>query len=181
MKDSTTGYAAAKPQMRHPDMNWRAMSALDIGAVEAIAAQVHKDFYEHPEVLAERVALYPHGAHLLEIGERPVGYVLSHPWRMDAVPALDSPLGALPESADGYYLHDLALLPVARRIGAGGAMVEALARHAAARGLREMSLVAVHGSMPFWEKRGFRPRDLPALSATLRTYSVEACYMVRTL
>jgi len=162
-------------------MNWRAMSALDIGAVEAIAAEVHKDFYERPAVLAERVALYPHGAHLLEIGERPVGYVLSHPWRADAMPALDSPIGALPESADSYYLHDLALLPVARRIGAGSAMVEALARHAGARGLRQMSLVAVHGSVPFWERHGFRPRDLPELAGTLLTYSADARYMVRAL
>jgi GNAT superfamily N-acetyltransferase len=167
--------------MRHPDMNWRAMSALDIGAVEAIAAVVHKGFYERPEVLAERVALYPHGAHLLEIGERPVGYVLSHPWTADAVPALDRPLGSLPEAADSYYLHDLALLPVARRIGAGSTMVAALARHAEARGFRQMSLVAVSGSAPFWEKRGFRPRDLPALAGALQTYSAEARYMIRAL
>jgi GNAT superfamily N-acetyltransferase len=167
--------------MRHPDMNWRTMSALDIGAVEAIAARVHKDFHERPEVLAERVALYPHGAHLLEIGERPVGYVLSHPWAADTVPALDSLIGTLPEAPDTYYLHDLALLPVARRIGAGSAMVEALARHAEARGLRQMNLVAVAGSAPFWEKHGFRPRDLPALASALHTYSVNARYMVRGL
>jgi GNAT superfamily N-acetyltransferase len=117
----------------------------------------------------------------LEIGERPVGYVLSHPWTADAVPALDSPLGALPGAADAYYLHDLALLPVARRIGAGSAMVEALARHAAARGLTQMSLVAVSGSAPFWEKHGFRQRDLPALTGRLHTYSADARYMVRTL
>jgi GNAT superfamily N-acetyltransferase len=167
--------------MRHPDMNWRTMSALDIDAVEAIAAQVHKGFYERPEVLAERVALYPHGAHLLEIGERPVGYVLSHPWTADAVPALDALLGALPDIPDSYYLHDMALLPVARRVGAGSAMVAALARHAAARGFRQMSLVAVGGSAPFWEKHGFRRRDLPALAGALQTYSGEARYMVRAL
>jgi ribosomal protein S18 acetylase RimI-like enzyme len=167
--------------MRHPDMNWRAMSALDIGAVEAIAARVHPDFHERAEVLAERVALYPPGAHLLEIGERPVGYVLSHPWAADAVPALDTPLGALPAAPDTYYFHDLALLPVARRVGAGSLMVAALARHAAARELGQMSLVAVGGSAPFWERHGFRPRDLPALAGNLRSYSAEARYMVRML
>jgi GNAT superfamily N-acetyltransferase len=167
--------------MRHPDMNWRAMSALDIGAVEAIAAKVHPQLHERAEVLAERVALYPPGAHLLEIGERPVGYVLSHPWTTDTVPALDTLLGTLPEKPDTYYLHDLALLPVARRIGAGSLMVEALARHAAAREHGKMSLIAVGGSASFWERHGFRPRDLPALAGKLRSYSAEARYMVRTL
>lgn len=162
-------------------MNWRAMSALDLGAVAAIAAAVHKDFYESPAVLAERVALYPNGAHLLEIGERPVGYVLSHPWKADAVPALNSPLGALPVDADSFYLHDLALLPVARRIGAGGTMVSTLARHAEARGFQTMSLVAVHGSEPFWRRRGFEPRDLPELAGNLLTYAADARYMVRML
>jgi GNAT superfamily N-acetyltransferase len=167
--------------MRHPDMNWRAMSALDIGAIETIAAKVHPQLHERAEVLAERVALYPPGAHLLEIGERPVGYVLSHPWAADTVPALDTPLGTLPERPDTYYLHDLALLPVARRIGAGSLMVAALARHAAARELGQMSLVAVGESAPFWERHGFRPRDLPTLAGKLQTYSGEARYMVRAL
>jgi ribosomal protein S18 acetylase RimI-like enzyme len=167
--------------MRHPDMNWRTMSALDLRAVEAIAAVVHKDFYESPEVLAERVALYPFGAHLLEIGERPVGYVLSHPWTAGVVPALNSLLGALPADPDTYYLHDLALLPVARRIGAGGMMVEALTRHAEARGLRQMSLVAVHGSASFWRRHDFLPVDVPELAGKLLSYDADALYMVRRL
>lgn len=167
--------------MRHPDMNWRAMSALDLPAVEAIAEAVHPDFYESPEVLAEKRALYPNGAHLLEIGERAVGYVLSHPWKLDAVPALNALLGGLPPDADTYYLHDLALLPVARRIGAASFIVDALARHAAAMGFATMSLVAVNGSAPFWARQGFVPRDLPELTGKLLTYDEHARYMVKPL
>jgi GNAT superfamily N-acetyltransferase len=167
--------------MRHPDMNWRAMSALDLGAVEAIAAVVHKDFYESPEVLGEKRRLYPNGAHLLEIGERPVGYVLSHPWRHDQIPALNALLGALPEDADTYYLHDLAVLPVARRIGAAGFMATALSKHARARGFATMSLVAVNGSEGFWTKQGFEPRDLPELTGKLLSYEAGARYMVKRL
>src|ERR1700748_2226256 len=112
--------------MRHPDLHWRAMSDLDLGAVVAIAEIVHKDFYESPEVLGERRRLYPNGAHLLEIGERPVGYVLSHPWPANTIPALNVLLGAIPENADAYYMHDLALLPVARRMGAAAFMTTVL-------------------------------------------------------
>ena len=37
---------------RYRDVAWRAMTAFDMPAVEAIAAQVHPDFFEAPEVLA---------------------------------------------------------------------------------------------------------------------------------
>lgn len=162
-------------------MNWRTMSALDLAAVETIAAAVHKDFYESPEVLAERRRLYPNGAHLLEIGERPVGYVLSHPYRSDAIPALNALIGDLPGEVDTFYLHDLALLPVARRMGAAAFMVEVLGRHALARGLATLSLVAVNGSQPFWSRLGFLRRDVPELTGKLLSYEAGAGYMVKPL
>ena len=167
--------------MRQLGVDWRAMSALDLGAVEAIAEIVHADFYESPAVLAEKRQLYPNGAHLLEIGERPVGYVLSHPWRRGTIPALNAPLGALPDAADTYYIHDLALLPVARRLGAAGFMAAILARHAAARDLRTMSLVAVNGSEGFWARQGFVTQDITELTGKLLTYEAGARYMVREL
>jgi hypothetical protein len=167
-------------RMRH-DLTWRTMSAYDLDAVIGIAELVHADFYESAEVLAERQALYPNGAHLLEIGERPVGYVLSHPYRRNALPALNTRLGALPAEADSYYLHDLALLPVARRMGAGQFITEVLARHAAARGFATMSLVAVNGSEAFWARQAFRPLDLPELAGKLLSYDASARYMVRAL
>ncbi len=157
------------------------MSALDLDAVAAVAAVVHKDFYERPEVLAEKRRLYPNGAHLLEIGERPVGYVFSHPWASRAVPALDSLLEALPADADTYYLHDLALLPVARRVGAAGQIVKALIRHAEARGFSTMSLVAVNSSAGFWARHGFLPVEAPELTGKLLSYEPGASYMVKPL
>ncbi len=167
--------------MRHPEMNWRAMSAFDLPAVEAIAAAVHKDFYEAPEVLAEKRRLYPNGAHLLEIGERPVGYVLSHPWRSRSIPALNELLGEIPADADSFYLHDMALLPVARRIGAASLMTATLARHAKARGFASMSLVAVNRSAGYWTRQGFAPLELPELAGKLESYEASASYMVRPL
>lgn len=164
--------------MRH-GMNWRTMSALDLGAVEAIAEVVHENFYEAPAVLAEKRSLYPNGAHILEIGERPVGYVLSHPWKRDAIPALNTLLGAIPPDADTFYIHDLALLPVARRIGAAQFIVGALAKHAQARGFATMSLVAVNGSEGFWARQGFVARNLPELTGKLLSYEAGARYMVR--
>lgn len=157
------------------------MTAFDMPSVAAIAAEVHPGFFEAPEVLAERQQLYRNGCYLLEISEKAVGYVLSHPWRAGDLPALNTPLGAIPADADTYYVHDLALLPVTRRIGAASHIVDALAKHAQAQGFATLHLVAVNDSQGFWEKHGFAVDDVPALAEKLRGYEDAARYMVRRL
>ncbi|MEQ1770300.1 MAG: GNAT family N-acetyltransferase [Devosia sp.] len=167
--------------MKLPGVAWRAMTGYDFEAVEKIAAEVHPGFFEAPEILAEKQRLYRSGAYLLEIIDRPVGYVLSHPWASGTIPALNESLGRLPENPDTYYVHDLALLPVARRIGAAAFIVEALAKHAAAHGFTNMSLVAVNGSQPFWERHQFEGAYSPELVPKLLDYEPEARLMVRSL
>jgi GNAT superfamily N-acetyltransferase len=157
------------------------MSAFDMPAVESIAAAVHPSLHEAPEVLAERQRLYPHGCYLLEIGERPAGYVLSHPWRAGTLPPLNARLGALPAGPNTYYLHDLAVLPLARRIGAASRIVEALRKHARAGGYSSMTLVAVGGSQGFWERHGFMVEDAPHLREQLTRYEPGARLMVQPL
>jgi len=167
--------------MKLPGVFWRAMTGYDLAAVSTIAATVHPDFPESDVVLAERQLLYPYGTYLLEVNERPVGYVLSHPWTLGTLPALNSLLRALPERPDTYYIHDLALLPVARRIGAASFIIEALHKHAIAHGFGTMSLVAVNGTQGFWERHGFVVNDAPELADKLKSYKDAARYMVRPL
>jgi ribosomal protein S18 acetylase RimI-like enzyme len=167
--------------MKIPGVAWRTLTGYDMAAVEKIAGTVHPDFPESYEVLAERQRLYHNGTYLLEIGERPAGYVLSHPWVLGTLPALDTLLGKLPPDADTYYIHDLALLPVARRIGAASFITEALAKHARAHGFATMSLVAVNGSQGFWERHAFVVAEAPHLADRLRSYEEAARLMVRRL
>ena len=167
--------------MIHQDIAWRAMTGYDLPAVERIADQVHPGLFETPQVLGERQRLYRNGCYLLEIGENPAGYVLSHPWHSGSLPALNALLGDIPAGADTYYVHDLALLPVARRVGAASHIVGALVKHAAAEGFPMMSLVAVNGSRGFWEKHGFEATEAMHLRDKLRSYEVSAQLMVRRL
>lgn len=167
--------------MIHQDVAWRAMTGYDLPAVQKIARQVHPGFFESTEVLGERQRLYHNGCYLLEIGEKPAGYVLSHPWRSGSLPALNVLLGELPAAADTYYLHDLALLPVARRVGAASHIVAALGKHAAAQGYASMTLVAVNGSIGFWERHGFAVHGAPGLEHKLRSYEDAARLMVKPL
>ncbi len=167
--------------MKVPGVAWRALTFYDLAALEKIAGAVHPDFYESPDVLAERQKLYRNGAYLLEIGEKPAGYILSHPWNLATLLPLNQLLGELPADADTYYIHDLALLPVARRIGAASFIVDALAKHAGAHGFATMSLVAVNGSQSFWERHSFAAADRPELADKLATYEPAARLMVRRL
>ncbi|WP_297111558.1 GNAT family N-acetyltransferase [uncultured Devosia sp.] len=163
------------------DVAWRAMSGYDFKAVFDIANKVHPGFFEAEAVLAEKFTLYRNGCYLLEVSEKPAGYVLSHPWKRGSLPALDTLLGQLPADADSYYIHDLALLPLTRGVGAAGQIVAALTKHAQAMGFATMSLVAVNGSVAFWEKQGFVAEERPELADKLKAYEDAARYMVKQL
>lgn len=167
--------------MSMPSPSWRNMSAADLPAIMAAAAEVHPDYPEGEAVFAERLALHSAGCLVLAGGKGIGGYVLSHPWRFGQVPALDSLLGALPEDADIYYIHDLALLPLARGSGAASACVHRLAAHARASGFARMALVAVGNSAGFWRRQGFREAHDEALARKLASYDDAARYLVRDL
>lgn len=163
------------------DVSWRAMSGYDLEAVSAIAAKVHPGFFEADAVLAEKHSLYRNGCYILEVAEKPAGYVLSHPFTRGTLPALNTLIGALPEKPDTFYIHDLALLPLTRGVGAAGQIVAALTKHAEVMGFPSLSLVAVNGSLPFWEKQGFVAEDRPELQEKLAAYEEAARYMVKPL
>lgn len=170
--------AHALPQQ---SVAWRAMAATDLAAVADIAARVHVAYPEDDAVFAERLALYPHGCFVLDSAAGALGYMISHPWHLGQPPALNILLGALPAEASTYYLHDLALLPQARGCGAGPGIVTTLVQHAKAEQHRNVSLVAVNNSTPFWRRQGFCPLQDQALADKLASYDAEACYMLREL
>ncbi len=176
----SAGLLLSKDSMRHA-MHWRAMTTLDLPAVEAIAAAAHPAFPEDVAVFAERLQLYPDGSRFLELDGRPAGYLISHPWRFGTIPALNSRIGALPAAADTYYLHDLALLPAARGTGAAGMVAGDILRHASEGGWATASLVAVNGSTPFWKRQGYLVVDAPELEEKLGGYEAAARLMARVL
>ncbi len=157
------------------------MTRGDLPAVCAIADVVHPDFPEDESVFAERLALYPAGCHVLDDGAALQGYVVSHPWHRSGLPKLNTLLGALPESCDRFYLHDLALHAAARGTGAAARIVAQLAAHATALGFSRMVLVAVNRSTCFWQHQGFEIVDAPGLAKDLASYGADARLMQRRL
>ena len=137
-------------------------------------------FFERREVLAEKQRLYPEGAWFYERDGEGCGYFLTHPWKAGSIPPLDTMLGAVP-SGGTYYLHDLALLPEARGMGAAGTIVSTVLTHAAASGFRTATLVAVNNAQPFWTRHGFGIVDAPELTGKLSAYEPAARLMQRAL
>ncbi len=163
------------------DLIWRPMAAADLPALLAIASEVHPRYPEDPAVFAERLALYPEGCLVLKGEDKPVGYIVSHPWLYGQPPKLNSLLGVLPEQPTTYYIHDIALLRAARRTGAALDVVRRLDAHARSLGLPNISLIAVNASADFWSRLGFHSVHHPALDAKLRSYDADARFMVREI
>lgn len=161
---------------------WRAMERDDLEAVYGIGEQVHPGFPERIEVFTERLRLYAPGCRVLEADGQMAGYVISHPWHPMRPPKLDSLLVAMPTSPATFYIHDLALMPVARGSGAGALAVSYLVAHAEAIGLADLSLVSVNASRPFWLRQGFEVIESRGLSLALQSYDDnDACFMMLRL
>ena len=161
--------------------HWRPAQASDLPAISAIAARIHPDLPERPEVFAEKMRLYPQGCRVLVADDAIAGYGLAHPWTQHDIPPLDGFLERLPENADCLYIHDVAVLPDFR----GGvardyvAVIEQLAR---ASGIVTLALASVYATRPLWERLGFRPVAADAqLRAKLSAYGDSATYMLRDL
>ena len=109
-----------------------------------------------------------------------VGYLIALPWESSHPPALDAQTCRLPSSPSCLYLHDLAVMPDARRSGAGRVLVEAFLTRLKRMGLGRASLVAVQNSAPYWERHGFRAvPQAGQLKARLSTYGLGVQYMER--
>ena len=149
----------------------------DLPAVAAVARMIHVDYPEDAAVFAERLHLHPAGCLVLASADAISGYVVSHPWRAGDPPALNTLLGAIPGRPNTYYIHDLALLPDRRGTGKAAELVTRLVAHAASLDLVALSLIAVGGSQPFWQRQGFAIESAP--SVNLASYVGLTAYMVR--
>ena len=158
-----------------PRWSWLPLEATDLPGLGLVEAVVHPGLPERREVMAEKLAFYPEGCRKLVVGNRMVGYAIAHPWRSKHPPALDHLLGALPETPDCLHMHDVALLPEARGLGASRAYVEHLRVLAGAAGIRRLACVSVYGTVPLWAARGFRP--VAAVDGNLASYPAGAVYM----
>jgi hypothetical protein len=157
------------------------MTLSDLADVTALAARIHPNFPERPEVLSEKFRLFPAGCFALADTNSIHGYCFSHPWS-GAPPSLDIFLGALPDKPEGYFIHDLTLDSSTRRRNLAAQLVDRLASAARDARLLQMTLVAVNGSAPFWSRMGFRrTADAAMQQAAHAKYGAGSMHMERVL
>lgn len=163
--------------------HWIPMQAHHLSVVDEIAQVVHPNYPERPEVMADRLMVFPQGCFVAVTGDDQaptmIGYTLVHPGVLLRPPALDSLLDVIPQGANCLYLHDVALLPASRGLGLGKSLVEILKKVAREWGWSTIALTAVNGSVPYWLANGFHCVDPDeALAKKLASYDDDAAYMV---
>lgn len=157
------------------------MTEADLDDVVEIAAEGFPDHFEDRPCFANRLALWPQGALVLEDEQGVSGYVFAYPWRANSAPALNVLLDALPPDADVLYLHDMALGARARGTGQGHAVIARLDALAREVGLPAMALVAVNDAAGYWARFGFVPEASQGMAGKLASYGPEARYMTRAV
>lgn len=155
----------------------------DLPAVAALADRIHVNYPESPEVLAEKLALFPKGCFVLADGQADVrGYCISHPWMGLIPPALDRLMHRLPEPPTLYFIHDIALDERERGKALAQSILTQLIAICQSRSLRQLILIAVSGSVGFWQRQGFLATQDGSLQASVREkYGLEAVHMTRPI
>lgn len=147
-------------------MRLRAMREADLPAIHALQCAAYPPDYHEPEAaLASHLAAGPQTSFVAEQKNRLVAYVFAHPWQGEP-PRLHE---ALPEApgADHLFVHDLAVSPEARGLGAAALLVQTVREATRTLRFEEIRLVALAHAIAFWRQHGFEA--LPA-------FPLPACY-----
>ena len=157
----------------------RPLTPEDVPAVLALQAQCYgPEFLESAQAFRAKLeAAAPHRCSWMAWrGEEPLAYLVS-------LPALDAPSLSLPAVPRLLYLHDLAVAPAGRSLGLGRRLVAQVLESARALGLARLGLVAVQGSVPYWQAQGFAEPAVLAetLARKLASFGDEARWMERML
>ena len=167
--------------MRHEySLLWRNTELDDLPIIKRIGDEIHVDLPERLEVLVEKFRLFPDGCSVLSKGGAILGYAISHPWRLYAIPPYDTLLGKLPQSPDCMFIHDVVVLPAVRGLGATGELLQKISDAASDLAISTLALVSVHETYPFWTRHGFTVMADLRVHETLKSYGPSARYMIRT-
>lgn len=162
----------------------RLIQQADLPAVVALQDGCYSDaLYESPALLSQRLQAAANSCWLAEnsAGEL-LAYLFSYPSINGYVTPLASAftLAAAPEL---LYLHDMAVNPSARGAGLAKQLLTTAKQHALSLGLTKLALVAVQGSVPYWQRHGFtvvKHLSASAISALASYHGEQACYMQLT-
>ena len=150
----------------------------DLAAVDALAKRVHLEYPERPEVARERLKIGSPWCRVLALETEISGYLIAHPWRRGAPPALDTLIGDAIAEPDCLYLHDFVIAPERRGCGDAARVLKPLLDKAL-ECFPGIALVSISGLESYWQRWGFCVVEVPGIDAILGSYDVNAVYMER--
>ena len=159
-----------------------AMTPADFDAVLALQQRCYGvGFLERREAFAAKLAV-TEGLDCCWMVRRdgePLAYAVSLPVCEATLPTLDAPRCERPLKPTLLYLHDMAVAPEARSLGLAARLLARLRERAQALGLARMGLVAVQGSVSYWQRQGFaEPAEMSeSLGAKLTSFGAEARFL----
>lgn len=159
----------------------RLMQVADLGAVVRLQDHCYADeFYESPQVVSQRLMLYPQSCWVAVYHDKIWGYLFTYPSKLSQINPLGAEFGQY-EQANCLYLHDMAVSPDARGQGVASALLQSALDYAATLGLPHLALVAVQNSASFWQQQCFNSHtELGGQAlAALATYGHQAVYLTR--
>lgn len=161
------------------------MTPADLDAVLALQQRCYGvSFLERREAFAAKLAVTGGlgCCWLVRRDGEPLAYAVSLPVCEATLPALDALRCERPVQPTLLYLHDLAVVPEARSLGLASRLLARLRESASALGLQQMGLVAVQGSVAYWQRQGFAEpsRLAPALHAKLASFGVDARFLTQS-
>lgn len=138
-------------------MTIRPSTLADLTNIIDIQSYCYKEVTpENSDVLAEKLVLYPQGCFVAEEDSSTIAYMFSHPWKLASPVKINSFLGKIPNEANCYYIHDIAIHPSYRGYGIAKKLFNRALENALEESQQYIALVAVQNSESFWNKLGFR-------------------------
>ncbi|MCL1096788.1 GNAT family N-acetyltransferase [Shewanella gelidii] len=123
--------------------------------------------------LQSKWRLSPETCFVFMQNEEIVGYCLAHPWQRQLPPDLNTKVSARP-AYDCLYLHDIAILPKARKRGLAELTLQTLKQQATTLSLAHLALVSIPEAQQYWRNQGFLSLDI---SKELSPYGPNSQYM----
>ena len=115
------------------------------------------ELWESNDSFRRRLEQFPEGCMaVVNPSSELVAYSFSHPWNKNSIVPLNCVDLVIPEDADCYYLHDLAVIPAYRRRGIAQVLLHLALGIARRHGFKLVKGVAVQNSHKHWEKCGFK-------------------------
>ncbi|HLU34882.1 MAG TPA: GNAT family N-acetyltransferase [Thermomicrobiales bacterium] len=164
-------------------MKIRRLSTKDLADVARIQRECYSGhFIESVESFAAKLSAHADFSFVAESGGVAVGYVVAFPWTFGEVPELGGLDYTPAPDTDSLYLHDLAVIPAARRSGAADRLFDAVLGAARSAGLERIFLVAIGTASRYWRRHGFEVVEVDEmLERRLEGYGAGATYMARAV